>query len=235
VIDSGGVDRITITNTSINSLSFEELGANLLVAGSGNFVLFIENFFTSNSIETFTIGGINYSRAAIEAQTNNVICGDAFCDPAGGFGFSATTVGDSISAEVRIDIDNNGLSTSDGVLAIDRNGNGSVDGSNETSFEQNLIGAQSNLEALLGFDTNADGVLNNQDDDFNNFLIFQDLNNDGISQANELQTLSEAGIVSIDLSVSDNAGNAVVNFIDDSSSIAGTLNLLDPITFGFSL
>lgn len=65
-----------------------------------------------------------------------------------------------------------------------------------TSWADN---AKTDFEALLiAFDFNKDKVFNNQDVHFNNFLLWQDVNMNGISEPSELKTLQEAGLVSID-------------------------------------
>jgi hypothetical protein len=46
-------------------------------------------------------------------------------------------------------------------------------------------------------DSNRDGVVNSLDANFNQLRVWRDLNQDGISQAGELQTLSQAGIASM--------------------------------------
>jgi hypothetical protein len=51
--------------------------------------------------------------------------------------------------------------------------------------------------ALRAQDSNSDGVVNSLDANFNQLRVWRDLNQDGISQAGELQTLSQAGIASI--------------------------------------
>jgi len=67
------------------------------------------------------------------------------------------------------------------------------------------------------FDTNHDGKLDAEDDRWSEFRIWQDRNQDGISQASELVTLDQAGIQSIDLTP---AGSAV--HFADGSAISGT-------------
>ena len=63
----------------------------------------------------------------------------------------------------------------------------------------NLIDSFSQLAAM---DTNGDGVINSSDSDFGDIVVWQDENNDGIAQSGEIETLAEAGIVSISLTTS---------------------------------
>jgi hypothetical protein len=58
---------------------------------------------------------------------------------------------------------------------------------------------------LAAQDTNHDGVINNLDANFARLQVWQDLNQDGICQPDEMQTLTQPGITSI------NAGMA--NFV----------------------
>ncbi|HGG9820103.1 TPA: hypothetical protein ACJKB2_002145, partial [Neisseria meningitidis] len=57
---------------------------------------------------------------------------------------------------------------------------------------------------------NGDNIINAADAAFQSLRVWQDLNQDGISQANELRTLEELGIQSLDLAYKDvnkNLGN----------------------------
>ncbi|WP_374764089.1 cadherin domain-containing protein [Yunchengibacter salinarum] len=107
---------------------------------------------------------------------------------------------------VRFDTDGDGdleltswVDAGDGLLALDRNGNGTIDNGTEISFVQDLEGATTDLEGLAAFDSDGDGKLTANDDRFDDFTLWQDVNSDGISQADELRTLTEAGMTEIDL------------------------------------
>jgi len=99
------------------------------------------------------------------------------------------------------------VSQDDALLAIDVNGNGQVDDISE------LFGSdtQTGYEELQAFDSNGDGVVDVQDTSFGSLLLWQDLNGDGISDAGELKTLSEAGVTSISLNVTETPPNTEVN------------------------
>lgn len=84
----------------------------------------------------------------------------------------------------------------DAFLAIDRNGNGSIDSGKELFGDQN--GAANGYEELRKLDSNGDGVIDARDHDFDTLLLFKD-DGDGQSRTDELQTLSAAGITSISL------------------------------------
>ncbi|MBV7534453.1 carboxypeptidase regulatory-like domain-containing protein [Duganella sp. sic0402] len=86
------------------------------------------------------------------------------------------------------------LSKGDGFLAIDRNGNGAIDDISE------LFGGASKgsgFAKLASYDSNGDGVVDAHDADFASLLIWQDANSDGKTDAGELMTLTQAGVISL--------------------------------------
>lgn len=87
----------------------------------------------------------------------------------------------------------------DGILAVDRNGDGQINQLSEISFVQDKEGAQTDLEGLQGWDTNGDGKLNALDEGWGQLKIWVDRNQNGRSTESELRTLEEAGITEINL------------------------------------
>ncbi|MGB7371160.1 calcium-binding protein [Erythrobacter sp.] len=152
----------------------------------------------------------------------------------------------SISADVRFDMDANGtldrtgwFSSDDAVLAYDENGNGLVDNGSEINFQRFLEGAFSDLEGLAFFDTDADGLFDSGDAQWSEFLVWQDANTDGISQASELRSLDDLGIVSIDLSgqhtgqLPDGSQNNVLYATSSFSRADGTSGTVGDVFFVF--
>jgi len=86
----------------------------------------------------------------------------------------------------------------DALLARDANGNGTIDGITELFGNQTTSG----FTMLAAFDGNGDGVINASDTVYSELRVWQDANQNGVSDAGELKTLSEAGIVSINLASS---------------------------------
>ncbi len=146
------------------------------------------------------------------------------------------------SVSVTFDIDGNGkgdktgwISDGDGFLALDRDGNGLIDKGVEISFLGDKPGAKTDLEGLQAYDINNDGVFDAKDARFGEFLVWQDANSDGVSQADELKSLAEAGIASIDLTgtpetPSDEGGVAVLatssfTRIDGTTGLVGDVAL----------
>ncbi|WP_172456669.1 LamG-like jellyroll fold domain-containing protein, partial [Microcystis aeruginosa] len=111
------------------------------------------------------------------------------------------------NSSTRFDIDADGyaentawVSPQDGILTIDLNGDGIINNITEIFSENYGNGtAKSGIEALTTLDSTKNGIISAADDQFNQILVWQDLNQDGISQPNELKTLTQHGITSINL------------------------------------
>jgi VCBS repeat-containing protein len=89
----------------------------------------------------------------------------------------------------------------DGVLVWDKYRDGRVHDHSQYAFT--LYGGKTDLEGLaLGFDTNRDGVFNAQDEKFDQFMVWQDADQDGVSDAGEVRSLADESITQINL-VSD--------------------------------
>ena len=101
----------------------------------------------------------------------------------------------------------------DGLLVWDRNGNGSIDSGRELFGDETILvngqKAANGFAALAELDTGSlvggvlvgagDGKFDANDAQYTNLRVWRDLNQDGISQAGELQTLAQAGVQSINL------------------------------------
>lgn len=101
----------------------------------------------------------------------------------------------------------------DGMLAVDRNGDGQINQLSEISFVQDKEGAKTDLEGLQGWDTNGDGKLNALDEGWGQLKIWVDRNQNGRSTAGELRTLDEVGITEINLT-GKATGNTAANTRD---------------------
>ena len=119
---------------------------------------------------------------------------------------------DTLSLENGVFFDHNGdkiafksswVNSSDGILARDINGDGKITSGAElfgnfTKLKNGEL-AKNGAQALKDLDDNNDGIFDSNDKAFNEILVWQDKNSDGISQKNELKTLNEHNIKSIDL------------------------------------
>ncbi|MCP4195179.1 MAG: hypothetical protein GY768_31650 [Planctomycetaceae bacterium] len=110
------------------------------------------------------------------------------------------------------------VSPDDGLLAVDRNGNGQIDDISELLGSQTQTGYQE----LVEFDTDGNGVVNAQDTGFSDLLIWQDLNGDGVTDAGELSTLTEAGIAAIDLNATSSSSTVNGNEIVETATVTMT-------------
>jgi hypothetical protein len=90
------------------------------------------------------------------------------------------------------------IQASEGIVAFDKNGNGKIDGIGEV-FGTATTSGFAELRTLA--DSNYDGVIDRRDELYNQLKVWQDANQDGISQASELKTLSQAGVNTIELNV----------------------------------
>lgn len=127
----------------------------------------------------------------------------------------------------------------DGILVFDADNSGDVSGAEEIAFTHWLEGAATDLAGLAFFDVNGDGVLNAQDAaegdfDWSQFMVWRDLNQNGVSDPGELQQLSAYGIVGIGLGLNGDKyhveGNTVHNTTtytmeDGSTGLAGDVSL----------
>ena len=96
---------------------------------------------------------------------------------------------------VTFDFDGSGLmqrtgwvAAGDGMLVLDRNGNGRIDSGSELF---------ANYAALRAFDDNQDGVITAADAVFTQLALWQDLNHNGISEARELKSLAQWDMTTI--------------------------------------
>ena len=97
----------------------------------------------------------------------------------------------------------------DGLLVHDRNSNGIIDDGSElfgnfTPLNPNNNPSKRNLavngyHALKSYDMNSDGIIDDNDEIYKYLKVWQDINSDGISQADELKTLEQASIKSLNL------------------------------------
>lgn len=139
---------------------------------------------------------------------------------------------DSLATSVGFDWDGDGVADQsawvgpqDGFLAIDLSADGlagpdgKIDQGRELAFSVWSNESTSDLDGLrLAFDTNHDNVLDLNDDRWSEFRVWRDLNQNGVSDAGELQTMTDAGIRLINLIPSSDGTQSFA----DGSMIAGT-------------
>lgn len=116
----------------------------------------------------------------------------------------------SATNPVRFDLNVDGIATQmawagadDAWLALDRDGNGHIDHGGELFGNHTVLGngkrASDGYAALAELDSNRDGLINAQDARFADLRLWQDGNQNGLSEANELRSLNQAGVTEINL------------------------------------
>lgn len=222
IFDQGGVDRLDLSFMSINDVVFTRFGDDLLITSSSGLIAdrigISGQWLDSSRVEQFSFAEGTYAASYIEslAGAPSGVCYDElgrpmFCSPYG-LPVILDLDGDGIElidvtrSRVRMDVNADGhakrvgwVNGDDGILALDRNGNGRIDDFREISFRQDFLGAGSDLEGLYAYDSNGDGSITSSDVRFSDFLVWKDLNGNGHSEERELFSLAELGIVSISL------------------------------------
>jgi len=98
------------------------------------------------------------------------------------------------------------LSPDDGFLVLDRNLNGLIDSGRElfgdSTIKRDGQRAADGFDALRDLDSNADGKISALDSRFAELRLWRDLNQDGVSQSNELSTLGQLNVASINVAAS---------------------------------
>lgn len=123
------------------------------------------------------------------------------------------------------------VSGDDGLLVRDINGDGVINNGRELFGDQTILQngqtATNGFQALADLDSNSDGKIDANDAAFSQIKVWQDVDGDGYSSPDELFTLSELGIASINTgytatSISDGLGNTQIQ--------AGTFEKTDNTT-----
>ena len=180
----------------------------------------------------FPLGGTQATLNAILAGANGFkVAGGIFVEAARRDPLVVDMDGDGVETLSResgthFDLDKNGFAEKtgwvkgdDALLVRDLNGDGKINDGGELFGDQTLKAdgtkATTGFEALGELDSNKDEKINADDAKFSEVKVWQDKNGDGITQAEELNTLSERGIKSINLkakvvSATDGLGNTIV-------------------------
>jgi Ca2+-binding RTX toxin-like protein len=99
----------------------------------------------------------------------------------------------------------------DAIVVRDIDGNGTIDSGRELFGDNTLLAngqfASNGFEALADLDSNHDGKVDSSDAAFNSLRLWEDTNQDGISQASELHTFADLGVASINIAATNSNTN----------------------------
>ncbi len=87
------------------------------------------------------------------------------------------------------------ISPNNGILVVDGNNNGQIDGISELFGSPEITG----FEEMKTNDTNNDNIIDANDEIFNQIKVWRDIDGNGIAESYEVNTLSDLGITSINL------------------------------------
>jgi hypothetical protein len=114
----------------------------------------------------------------------------------------------------------------DGFLVRDINGNGTIDTGRELfgvdTVKSNNTFATDGFDALRDLDSNHDGFITSADAAFGELKIWQDANQDGISQSTELKTLAQLNITRIGVNGSSTGPQAGQVINNNLVALSGT-------------
>ena len=226
---TGGSGNDTITGTTAANVLSGGSGDDRITGGAGNDTINggvgTDTLVLAGAQNTYTIstaGGVVTITDNQKNQDGNdgtdTLVGIEFVEFKGGVRMGVTSPiildldGQGVQtlsasdSRARYDMDGDGLADdtswfgrTEGMLFLDRDGDGKVSNAGEFSFIGDVVGAQSDLEGLKAWDSNHDGLLSVLDVRFNDFRIWQDKDGDGVAEDGEVMTLTTAGVKSINL------------------------------------
>jgi Ca2+-binding RTX toxin-like protein len=117
---------------------------------------------------------------------------------------------ETTNRSVHFDLNSDGFRTrtgfaspDDGILSVDLNGNGVIDNGRELFGDSTVLDdgniSLHGFEALAEVDDNNDNVVDKNDAIFSDLRVWQDKNGDGVSTLDEVMTMEEAGVKSINI------------------------------------
>lgn len=127
-----------------------------------------------------------------------------------GNGFNLTDLEHGVSFDITGSLGPEPLSwtqanSDDAFLTLDLNANGIIDSGRELlgNFSAQLLPAageeRNGFNALAIYDTNLDGIINSGDGVYSELRLWQDKNHNAVSEPNELHSLGELGLISLEL------------------------------------
>ncbi len=232
---------IGIRDLNNPNLAASQVADNLRFVGGGDqYVNGNTGAITQATVDFVIAGGTSVNLQSLNLPWTVIPTGAAGGGGSGGGGgggalapivFDLTGDGLALSPVANSDIitkDANGVinrlgwvGPTNGILAVDRGGDGKINTTADISFIQDAPGAKNDLQGLAGWDTNHDGVINAEDANWNKLVIWVDKNQDGVAEAGEVETLAQAGVAAISLTGAPTGftGNDTTDsFVDETTS-----------------
>ena len=118
------------------------------------------------------------------------------------------------------------VDSTDGLLAYDRDGNGTIDSGAELFGTSTVLAngqtASDGYVALKELDANGDGVIDAKDAAYDKLSVWVDANGDGVSQSGELHSLASLDIASVNVDATKTSVKDAGNWIGAASSYTRT-------------
>ncbi|HKU63746.1 MAG TPA: cadherin domain-containing protein [Rhizomicrobium sp.] len=218
-INQDGISQVSeLTSLSQRSIAGINLTLKLTGASLGNQtdnVLYSTSEFLRDDGSIGTVGDVSlsYQRNAMTLSVDGVAQQELHLPPPGQLApvvldldGNGVTLKSRVTSNVMFDADSDGVTErtgwvgpTDGLLVLDRNGDGVINDGSEISFKDDVAGAVSDLEGLNAYDTNQNGLFDVGDERFAEFQVWRDANQDGVSTPDELKSLSDYDIQAIGL------------------------------------
>ncbi|MGL5142422.1 MAG: calcium-binding protein [Acinetobacter baumannii] len=133
------------------------------------------------------------------------------------------------------------VSPHDGLLVFDRNADGIINDGTEVfgdnTYLKNGEKAEHGFDALADLDTDKNGKIDANDEDFAKLKVWRDLNQDGKSQENELFSLTALGIKSLNVTYNNTnttlAGNNILVQVSSYEKTDGSTLKMGDVNFSF--
>ncbi|MFY5900444.1 hypothetical protein ACOT9W_18455, partial [Acinetobacter pittii] len=133
------------------------------------------------------------------------------------------------------------VSSHDGLLVFDRNADGIINDGTEVfgdnTYLKNSEKAENGFDALADLDTDKNGKIDANDEDFAKLRVWRDLNQDGKSQENELFGLADLGIKSLNIAYNNTnttlAGNNILVQVSSYEKTDGSTFKMGDVNFSF--
>lgn len=250
-------NNVSAPSWALNSLTSGSAATGMLAGSS--LLNFLVNTNTENSGDTASVYTVNAFTGSIsgnyEIPSSNVMDADVSTPEATpkaeisidrGCPLVLDLTGDGIKTlniddtNIYFNIQNSDFSNKtgwiskyDAFLAVDKDNDGKI------TRQEELFGTetQSGFEVLADYDSNNDGIINSSDSQFSSLKIWQDLNENGITDDGELKSLTDAGIASINLNavkINDEQNNNTITGMSTFTTTDGTMLHIYNVNLAFN-